>query len=98
MIASGTIIIDGQQYIADYVDVERGKLVKRVYEYVFSGKERWTVATDGAQYLAWRVGDNPGIIDSTSDKKCLCSCLIANILPRDQCQCRIRAIEWIHSI
>lgn len=78
--SGGNVTIDGQQYIADYVDVERGKLVKRVYEYVFSGKERWTVATDGAQYLAWRVGDNPGIIDSTYDKKCLCSCLIANIL------------------
>lgn len=78
--SGGNVTIDGQQYTADYVDVERGKLVKRVYEYVFSGKERWTVATDGAQYLAWRVGDNPGIIDSTYDKKCLCSCLIANIM------------------
>lgn len=78
--SGGNVTIDGQQYIADYVDVERGKLVKRVYEYVFSGKERWTVATDGAQYLAWRVGDNPDIIDSTYDKKCLCSCLIANIM------------------
>lgn len=77
--SGGNVTIDGQQYIADYVDVERGKLVKRVYEYIFSGKDRWFVATDGAQYLAWRVGDKPGIIDSTYDKKCLCSCLIANI-------------------
>lgn len=78
--SGGNVTIDGQQYIADYVDVERGKLVKRVYEYVFSGENRWNAAADGAQYLAWRVGDNPGIIDSTYDKKCLCSCLIANIL------------------
>ena len=78
--SGGNVTIDGQQYIADYVDVERGKLVKRVYEYVFSGESRWNAAADGAQYLAWRVGDNPGIIDSTYDKKCLCSCLIANIL------------------
>lgn len=78
--SGGNVTIDGQQYIADYVDVERGKLVKRVYEYVFSGESRWNTAADGAQYLAWRVGDNPGIIDSTYDKKCLCSCLIANIL------------------
>lgn len=76
--SGGNVTIDGQQYIADYVDVERGMLVKRVYEYVFSGKERWTAAADGAQYLAWRVGDKPGIIDSAYDKKCLCSCLIAN--------------------
>ena len=78
--SGGNVTIDGQQYIADYVDVERGKLVKRVYEYVFSGEGRWNTAADGAQYLAWRVGDNPGIIDSTYDKKCLCSCLIANIM------------------
>lgn len=78
--SGGNVTIDGQQYIADYVDVERGKLVKRVYEYVFSGENRWNAAADGAQYLAWRVGDNPGIIDSIYDKKCLCSCLIANIL------------------
>lgn len=78
--SGGNVTIDGQQYIADYVDVERGKLVKRVYEYVFSGESRWNAAADGAQYLAWRVGDNPGIIDSIYDKKCLCSCLIANIL------------------
>ncbi|MBP0067649.1 hypothetical protein JYQ79_12930 [Anaerobutyricum hallii] len=78
--SDGNVTIDGQQYIADYVDVERGKLVKRVYEYVFSGEGRWNAAADGAQYLAWRVGDNPGIIDSTYDKKCLCSCLIANIM------------------
>lgn len=62
------------------MDVEREKLVKRVYEYVFSGKESWSVATDGAQYLQWSVGDNPGIIGSEDVKKCLCSCLIANIL------------------
>lgn len=78
--SGGNVTIDGQQYIADYVDVERGKLVKRVYEYVFSGESRWNAAADGAQYLTWRVGDNPGIIDSIYDKKCLCPCLIANIL------------------
>lgn len=78
--SGGNVTIDGQQYIADYVDVERGKLVKRVYEYVFSGEDRWIVAADGAQYLTWRVGDNPGIIDSAYDKKCLCSCLVANIM------------------
>jgi hypothetical protein len=78
--SGGNVTIDGQQYIADYVDVERGKLVKRVYEYVFSGEGRWNAAVDGAQYLAWHAGDNPGIIDSTYDKKCLCSCLIANIM------------------
>lgn len=28
--SGGNVTIDGQQYIADYVDVERGKLVRRV--------------------------------------------------------------------
>lgn len=32
----GNITIDGQQYIADYVDVERGKLVRNVREVDFS--------------------------------------------------------------
>ena len=76
----GNVTIDGQQYIADYVDVERGKLVKRVYEYVFSGADRWNTATDSAQYMYWTRGDKPGIIDSTYSKRCLCSCLIANTL------------------
>lgn len=78
--SGGNVTIDGQQYIADYVDVERGKLVKRVCEYVFSGSDRWFVATDGAQYMAWKTFEKPGIIGSINDKKCLCTCLIANVL------------------
>ena len=34
--SDGNITIDGQQYIADYVDVERGKLVRNVREVDFS--------------------------------------------------------------
>lgn len=36
----GNVTIDGQQYIADYVDVERGKLVRMCKEYVITGSER----------------------------------------------------------
>lgn len=72
----GNVMIDGQQYVADYVDVERGKLMKRVYEYVFSGVERWNTATDGARFMS--SGYN--IMGSSKGKKCLCSCLIANTL------------------
>lgn len=39
--AGGNVTIDGQQYIADYVDVERGKLVKMCKEKVFDGTEKW---------------------------------------------------------
>lgn len=37
----GNVTIDGQQYIADYVDVERGKLVKMVEKKVLNGTEDW---------------------------------------------------------
>lgn len=40
--SGGNVTIDGQQYIADYVDVERGKLVRMVAEYEITGNENWT--------------------------------------------------------
>ena len=39
--AGGNVTIDGQQYIADYVDVERGKLVRMVGECIVDGTEKW---------------------------------------------------------
>ena len=39
--SGGNVTIDGQQYIADYVDVERGKLVRMCKEKVFDGTEKW---------------------------------------------------------
>ena len=39
--SGGNVTIDGQQYIADYVDVERGKLVRMCKEKVFDGTENW---------------------------------------------------------
>lgn len=39
--SGGNVTIDGQQYIADYVDVERGKLVKMVEKKVLNGTEGW---------------------------------------------------------
>ena len=41
VLAGGNVTIDGQQYIADYVDVERGKLVRMCKEKVFDGTENW---------------------------------------------------------
>lgn len=40
--SGGNVTINGQQYIADYVDVERGKLVRMVAEYEITGNENWT--------------------------------------------------------
>lgn len=52
----GNVTIDGQQYVADYVDVERGKLVRNVmviddlgifnWTYVLSEKRAWTRISD----------------------------------------------------
>jgi hypothetical protein len=39
--SGGNVTINGQQYIADYVDVEREKLVKMCKEKVFDGTEKW---------------------------------------------------------
>ena len=78
--SGGNVTIDGQQYIADYVDVGHEKLVKTVYEYVFSGEERWRVAGDGAKYIERSITGNNGIMDSNMYKKCLCSCLIAGTM------------------
>lgn len=78
--SGGNVTIDGQQYIADYVDVGHGKLVKTVYEYVFSGEERWRVSVDGAKYIERSITGNNGIMDSGRYKKCLCSCLIAGTM------------------
>lgn len=37
--SGGNVTIDGQQYIADYVDVERGKRVQRIIKYKITGDE-----------------------------------------------------------
>lgn len=37
--SGGNVTIDGQQYIADYVDVERGKLIRNIDSVIFNGAE-----------------------------------------------------------
>ena len=39
--SGGNVTIDGQQYIADYVDVEKGKVVRKIDKIVLTGEERW---------------------------------------------------------
>lgn len=43
--SDGNVTINGQQYIADYVDVENGKIVKCV-EKLFLKQPRWGIATN----------------------------------------------------
>lgn len=51
--SDGNVTIDGQQYVADYVDVERGKLVRMCKEKVFDGTEEWR------SELSYMVADIP---------------------------------------
>lgn len=39
--SGGNVTIDGQQYIADYVDLERGKVVRKIGKLILTGKENW---------------------------------------------------------
>lgn len=41
--SGGNVVIDGQQYIADYVDVERGKLVRMTELIEYDGTENWSL-------------------------------------------------------
>lgn len=63
----GNVTIDGQQYIADYVDVERGKLVRMVSPVVVSDSEYITGNNNSHQvrinkYIKNTTGDKIGII------------------------------------
>lgn len=44
--SGGNVTIDGQQYIADYVDVERGKVVRKINKLILTGEENWTHGYD----------------------------------------------------
>jgi hypothetical protein len=43
---------NGQQWIADYIDLKRGKYVQRVWQKTFDGSESWGVYTNTGFYLA----------------------------------------------
>ena len=44
--SGGNVTIDGQQYIADYVDVERGKVIRKVNKLILTGQENWNSGFD----------------------------------------------------
>lgn len=48
----GNVTIDGQQYVADYVDVERGKLVRMCKEVEYNGDESWELQSVNANNIA----------------------------------------------
>lgn len=43
---------DGQQWIADYIDLKRGKYVQRVWKKTFDGSESWKTYITAGYYLA----------------------------------------------
>ena len=50
--SDGNVTIDGQEYIADYVDVERGKLVRMCKEVEYNGDESWELQSVNANNIA----------------------------------------------
>lgn len=50
--SGGNVTIDGQQYIADYVDVERGKLVRMCKKVEYNGDENWKLQSVNANNIA----------------------------------------------
>lgn len=55
--SGGNITIDGQQYVADYVDVERGKVVRKINKLILTGEENWQIGFEnwGTYPYSFRV-------------------------------------------
>lgn len=77
--SGGNVTIDGQQYIADYVDVERGKLVRMTELIEYDGTENWilqSINNNGIanfQTIATRCIGNIGMCDTLQLQKTLIS-------------------------
>lgn len=50
--SGGNVTINGQQYVADYVDEERGKLVRMCKEVEYNGDESWELQSVNANNIA----------------------------------------------
>lgn len=77
--SGGNVTIDGQQYIADYVDVERGKLVRMTELIEYDGTENWilqSINNNGIanfQIIATRYIGNIGMCDTLQLQKTIIS-------------------------
>lgn len=78
--SGGNVTIDGQQYIADYVDVERGKLVRMCKKVEYNGDENWELQSVNANNIANFVLNGIMALDSKglSNKLFLQNTVIAN--------------------
>lgn len=61
--SGGNVTIDGQQYIADYVDVERGKLVRMVGEKTLNGSD----SEDYYHDQGWNAGCNTIMVEDIAN-------------------------------
>lgn len=55
--SGGNVTINGQQYVADYVDVERGKVVRKINKLILTGEENWQMGFEnwGTYPYSFRV-------------------------------------------
>lgn len=70
--SGGNVTIDGQQYIADYVDVERGKLVRMVGEFVQNNQE-WRIEKIALSYSVFSAKTPINNIQQNDDILNYCS-------------------------
>lgn len=77
--SGGNVTIDGQQYIADYVDVERGKLVRMTELIEYDGTENWSLQSinnngiANFQIIVTRYIDSIGMCDTLQLQKTIVS-------------------------
>lgn len=63
--SGGNVTIDGQQYIADYVDVERGKFVRMVGKRTLLKQTQWSKAVNNGVFRFYSsISDALGIEDN----------------------------------
>lgn len=73
--SGGNVTIDGQQYITDYVDVERGKLVRMTELIEYDGTENWSLQSinnngiANFQIIVTRYISNIGMCDTLQLQK-----------------------------
>lgn len=73
--SGGNVTIDGQQYITDYVDVERGKLVRMTELIEYDGTENWSLQSinnngiANFQIIVTRYIGNIGMCDTLQLQK-----------------------------
>lgn len=64
--SGGNVTIDGQQYIADYVDVERGKLVRMCKKKAVPNNVAWTLQAQSANY---KIGYSSNVFNDMASTK-----------------------------